>query len=134
MTRRSPVSPVPGPLEDYAHSVDDLYYHPSRHSAGQPIVAGWVYQFIAQLSFERDSWVAARDLRRLHPTDNQNEIAIGQVRSLCERLDQRNERVVPRCSSSTPATTPSDSSRGEGFRAQLLVRLRSGRRFYGDPE
>src|SRR5215210_8116660 len=23
------------------------YYHPSRHSAGQPIVAGWAYQFIA---------------------------------------------------------------------------------------
>ena len=26
-----------------------FYYHPSRHSAGQPIVAGWAYQFIAQL-------------------------------------------------------------------------------------
>src|SRR5215217_4356940 len=24
------------------------YYHPSRHSAGQPIVAGWAYQWIAQ--------------------------------------------------------------------------------------
>src|SRR3954471_16846765 len=23
------------------------YYHPSRHSAGQPIVAGWAYQFVA---------------------------------------------------------------------------------------
>jgi hypothetical protein len=36
------------------------YYHPSRHSAGQPIVAGWAYQFIARLSFERDCWVAAQ--------------------------------------------------------------------------
>ena len=27
------------------------YYHPSRHSAGQPIVAGWAYQFVAQLNF-----------------------------------------------------------------------------------
>src|SRR5215211_8586141 len=25
------------------------YYHPSRHSAGQPIVAGWAYQWIARL-------------------------------------------------------------------------------------
>jgi hypothetical protein len=25
------------------------YYHPSRHSAGQPIIAGWAYQWIAQL-------------------------------------------------------------------------------------
>src|SRR5215212_7673019 len=29
------------------------YYHPSRHSAGQPIVAGWAYQFVAQLNFVR---------------------------------------------------------------------------------
>jgi hypothetical protein len=34
------------------------YYHPSRHSAGQPIVAGWAYQFIAQLNFVRESWTA----------------------------------------------------------------------------
>jgi SRSO17 transposase len=25
MTRRSPVSPAPGPLEDYAHGFDDLF-------------------------------------------------------------------------------------------------------------
>ena len=38
-----------------------LYYHPSRHSAGQPIVAGWAYQWIAQISFDRDSWTAPVD-------------------------------------------------------------------------
>jgi hypothetical protein len=35
-----------------------LYYHPSRHSAGQPIVAGWAFQWICQLGFARDSWTA----------------------------------------------------------------------------
>ena len=35
-----------------------FYYHPSRHSAGQPIVAGWAYQFIAELNFVRESWTA----------------------------------------------------------------------------
>lgn len=30
-----------------------FYYHPSRHSAGKPIVPGWSYQWIAQLSFAR---------------------------------------------------------------------------------
>jgi len=30
-----------------------LYYHPSRHSAGQPIVAGWAFQWICQLGFAR---------------------------------------------------------------------------------
>jgi hypothetical protein len=34
------------------------YDHPSRHSAGQPIIAGWAFQWIAQLGFARDSWTA----------------------------------------------------------------------------
>ena len=45
-----------------------FYYHPSRHSAGQPIVAGWAYQWLAQLSFTRDSWTAPLDVRRVHPS------------------------------------------------------------------
>ena len=43
------------------------YYHPSRHSAGQPIVAGWAYQWIAQLGLTRDSWTAPLDVRRVPP-------------------------------------------------------------------
>ncbi len=38
-----------------------FYYHPSRHSSGQPIVAGWAYQFVAQLNFVRESWTAPVD-------------------------------------------------------------------------
>src|SRR5215211_1123610 len=64
-----------------------FYYHPSRHSAGKPIVAGWAYQFVAQLNFVRESWTAPVDLQQ------------GLERSRC----------------------------------QILVRLRAGRRFYGDP-
>ena len=44
-----------------------FYYHPSRHSAGQPIVAGWAYQFIAQLGFVRESWTAPVDVERVRP-------------------------------------------------------------------
>src|SRR3712207_7049725 len=43
------------------------YYHPSRHSAGQPIVAGWAYQWVAQLGLGRDSWTAPVGGRRGHP-------------------------------------------------------------------
>ena len=32
-----------------------FYHSASKHSAGQPIVAGWSYQWIAQLSFDPDS-------------------------------------------------------------------------------
>ena len=63
-----------------------LYYHPSRHSAGQPIVADWSYQWIAQLSFTRDSWTAPVDARRLHPLDNHNQVAVAQIRALLQRL------------------------------------------------
>lgn len=58
------------------------YYHPSRHSAGQPIVAGWAYQLVAQLGFERDSWVAPVDARRLKPTEDTEEVAVEQARVL----------------------------------------------------
>jgi hypothetical protein len=42
------------------------YYHPSRHSAGQPIVAALgAYQFIAQLNFIRESWTVPVDALRV---------------------------------------------------------------------
>ena len=56
-----------------------FYYHPSRHSAGQPIVAGWAYQWLAQLTLTRDSWTAPLDVRRVHPTENPNTIAVEQI-------------------------------------------------------
>ena len=65
------------------------YYHPSRHSSGQPIVAGWAYQWVAQLSFARDSWVVLMDLRRVRPSENINEIAAEQVKGVLRRSPER---------------------------------------------
>src|SRR5215218_5167317 len=61
-------------------------YHPSRHSAGQPIVAGWAYQWIAQLSFQRDSWTTPLDGRRVHPSENANVVAVEQITDLLTHL------------------------------------------------
>jgi hypothetical protein len=61
------------------------YYHPSRHSAGQPIVAGWAYQFIAQLNFVRESWTAPLDVERVRPAKDANEVAAKQVKVLLGR-------------------------------------------------
>ena len=61
------------------------YYHPSRHSAGQPIVAGWAYQFIAQLNFVRESWTAPMDVERVRPAQDANVLAAEQVRSFLLR-------------------------------------------------
>lgn len=107
------------------------YYHPSRHSAGQPIVAGWAYQFIAQLGFERDGWIAPMDLERVHPTENANEVAAEQVKQLLGRLPERND--APLFVFDAGYDPVRLQQRLEGCGAQMLVRLRSGRCFYADP-
>jgi DDE superfamily endonuclease len=112
------------------------YYHPSRHSAGQPIVAGWAYQFIAQLSFARESWTAPMAVERVRPAQDANVLAAEQVESFLGRRSS--------CEEGSAATTPLfvfdagydpvKLQQGlEGRPCQILVRLRAGRRFYGDP-
>src|SRR3954470_10781935 len=59
-----------------------FYYSPTRHSAGQPIVAGWCYSWIAQLSWARDSWTAPIDVRRLSPGEDLGRATAAQIRTL----------------------------------------------------
>jgi hypothetical protein len=108
-----------------------FYYHPSRHSAGQPIVAGWAYQFIAQLNFVRESWTAPVDVERVRPAEDTDEVAVEQVKAFLRRSPE--EGVAPLFVFDA-GYDPVKVQRGlEGWPCQLLVRLRAGRRFYGDP-
>ena len=107
-----------------------FYYHPSRHSAGQPIVAGWAYQFVAQLGFVRESWTAPVDVRRLRPAEEANKVAVEQVEALLSRLE---EGVVPLFVFDAGYDPVKIQRELEGSPCQILVRLPSGRRFYGDP-
>jgi hypothetical protein len=52
-----------------------FYYHPSRPSAGQPIVAGWCQPLIVGLGLAPNSWTAPVDVGRLAPDDNLNRVA-----------------------------------------------------------
>ncbi len=107
-------------------------YHPSRHSAGQPIVAGWAYQLVVKLSSERDSWVAPVDVRRVRPDEDSGEVAAEQVASLADR---RPERSAAPLFVFDAGYDPVRLQKGlEGTRAQILVRLHSGRTFYAEPE
>src|SRR5829696_1046229 len=107
------------------------YYHPSRHSAGQPIIAGWAYQWIAQVSFDRDSWTAPVDARRLHPLDDTDQQAAGQVRALLGRLgDGGPVPLVVFDAGYDSAQLTLDLA---GARVGVLVRLRSDRCFFADP-
>jgi len=111
-----------------------FYYHPSRHSAGQPIVAGWAYQFIARLNFVRESWTAPVDVLRVRPAQDTNEIAAEQVKAFLCRSPEEEEKAAPLFVFDA-GYDPVKLHQGlEGWPCQiLLVRLRAGRRFYADP-
>ena len=108
-----------------------FYYHPSRHSAGQPIVAGWAYQFIAQLNFIRESWTAPVDALRVHPMEDANMVAVEQVKGLLGRLGK--EESVPLFVFDAGYDPVKVQQGLEESRCQILIRLRAGRRFYADP-
>jgi hypothetical protein len=105
-----------------------FYYHPSRHSAGQPIVAGWCYQLLVGLEFARDSWTAPVDVRRLAPDDSINLVAAGQVRGLLDRLPIRQQvPLVVFDGGFDPVQLQVELA---GAAVQVLVRIRSDRNFY----
>ncbi len=110
-----------------------FYYHPSRHSAGQPIVAGWAYQWIAQIGFARESWTAPVDVERVRPTEGANEVAAEQVKAFLRRSPEE-ERDTPLFVFDAGYDLVKVQQGLEGSRpCQILVRLRAGRRFYADP-
>ncbi len=108
-----------------------FYYHPSRHSAGKPIVAGWAYQWIAQLGFARESWTAPVDVRRVRPEEDTSTVVAGQVRALLGRLGKQG--AAPLFVFDAGYDPVKVQRALEKSLCQILVRLRAGRRFYGDP-
>ena len=63
-----------------------LYYHPSGHSRGKPVVAGWRYQKVCQLNWDRDSWTWPLDVRRIVPGDDGAAATVAQVSQAAARL------------------------------------------------
>ena len=108
-----------------------LYYHPSRHSAGQPIVAGWAYQWICQVSFDRDSWTAPVDARRLRPADDTDHTAAVQIRALLARLPAGGPAPWFVFDAGYDSAQLSLDLADAGV--VVLVRLRADRCFYADP-
>jgi hypothetical protein len=95
-------------------------------------VAGWAYQFIAQLNFVRESWVALMDVERLRPAQDANEVAAEQVKAfvrLAHEDEEEQERAAPLFVFDA-GYDPVKLQQGlEGCPWQILVRLRAGRRF-----
>jgi hypothetical protein len=108
-----------------------FYYHPSRHSAGQPIVAGWAYQWLARLSVDRDSWTAPHDVRRVPPTGNAHTVAVEQITALIAQ--QPPSAATPLFVFDAGYDSAQLTQALAETPAAILVRLRADRCFYADP-
>ncbi len=107
------------------------YYHAFRHTGGQPIVAGWAYQWVAQLTFTRDSWTAPVDVRRVAPHANRHAVAAEQIRSVTRRRPP--DGAIPLFVFDA-GYDPEPLARELGDLAvAVLIRLRRNRCFYADP-
>ncbi len=109
-----------------------FYCSPTRHSAGQPIVAGWCYSWIAQQGWARDSWTAPLDVRRLVPGENLGQATAAQIRTLTGRLGslQRVPLFVFDAGYDPIALTADLAD----VPVAVLVRIRADRVFYTDPD
>jgi hypothetical protein len=97
-------------------------------------VAGWAFHFVAELDFVRESWTAPVDVERVRPAQDANEVAAEQVRSFLRRSLPSRRRDAARMFVFDVGYDPVKVQQGlEGSPCQILLRLRAGRRFYGDP-
>ena len=109
-----------------------FYYSASRHSAGQPIVAGWSYQWISQLDWAPDSWTAPLDARRIPPRTDTVGATVAQVADLVARLPDAGPLPLFVFDAGYDPI-----ALGAGLadtRAQVVVRIRSDRVFHPDPD
>ncbi len=108
-----------------------FYHHSTRHMKGKPVVAGWAYQLIAQVGFDRDSWTAPMDMQRVYPRQDTEAVAVEQIRALLSRLPDRQN--VPLFLFDTGYNSVALAEGLKGASVAILVRLRCDRCFYGDP-
>ena len=112
-----------------------FYHHPSGHSAGKPILAGWNYSWIAQLNWARDSWTAPVDVTRIRPDEDTGQATAAQVRTLVGRLHvcDADGDPVPLFAFDAGYDPIGLSVDLADVRAQIVVRIRDDRVFYADP-
>jgi hypothetical protein len=123
------------PRPDAETSPERGYQYFPAAASQQPVVGGWAYQWIAQLSPTRDSWTAPVDVRRVTLTTKPTLLAMDQITALVARLP-------PAALAAGSPLFVFDAGYDVAFFAQaladvpavLLIRLRSNRCFYFEPD
>jgi hypothetical protein len=108
-----------------------FYYSASKHSAGQPIVAGWSYQWICQLGWAYDSWTAPLDVERIPPRHDAANATTEQIRRLVGLLPDDGE--VPLFVFDAGYNPIAVGHQLAEDRCECLTRIRDDRVFYADP-
>ena len=108
-----------------------FYYSASKHSAGQPIVAGWNYQWICQLDWAPDSWTAPLDALRITPHMDTTTATINQVKRFVELLPTNKE--VPLFVFDAGYDPIAIGHGLASTRAEVCCRIRDDRVFHSDP-
>ena len=110
------------------------YSSAARRSAGKPIVTGWAYAWLAQLSSTRDSWTAPPDVQRAPAGGDAHAVAAAQIWELLEHRPAAGP--VPLCvfdAGYDPEALARELVELDGEHVAVLVRLRSDRCFYAVP-
>jgi len=108
-----------------------FHYSASKHSAGQPIVAGWSYQWICQLNWAADSWTVPLDALRITPSMDTTTATVDQVKRLVGLLPSDAEVPLFVFDAGYDGIALGDGLRDT--RAEVLVRIASTRVFHPDP-
>jgi hypothetical protein len=108
-----------------------FYYHPSRSSVGQPIVAGWCYSWLVALSAGPDSWTAPLGACRLVVGDNPNVVATRQIRAVLPRLGPLPAAALFAFDGGYDPVQLSVELAGTGV--QIVVRVRNDRKYFARP-
>ena len=101
------------------------YHHHTRHSNGQPIVAGWNYSWLVQIPERCTSWTAPLRVRRMLPGENVNQVAVEQIRSFLRQCGAGKTR--PTFTFDAGYDPVQLGMALAGLDVSVLVRLRSGR-------
>jgi hypothetical protein len=109
-----------------------FHYSASKHSAGQPIVAGWSYQWISQLNWAPDSWTAPLDALRISPSMDGVDATVDQVKRLVGLLPSDGEVPLFVFDAGYDGVALGHGLADTG--AEVLVRIASTRVFHPDPE
>jgi hypothetical protein len=109
------------------------YHSPRRRDGRDPVVPGWAYQWLARLSWDRDSWTAPVDVRRVRPEEKPTAVAVEQLKALPATQPAAPREAVPLVIFDAGYDASGFTHALAGTPVALLIRLRSNRHFWFAP-